>query len=196
MVEELIEKGNRLRENMIQSTSQKITPVKKSNHQTKPTLVNSKANTNAIGNRSLDMLADFIDPSIDNANIYEFLGLKSSMNVHDSHGSFLTDLDGLENEDSLIDDLLYGRTDHSHQTTSTTSTNKKKRSQNRSTSGRSPSPSLSHTSRSSTRRRSLTRRRSSARSSDHDSASRVSGYSDVDDNGKISLCTKNSFSFL
>lgn len=194
MVEELIEKANRLRENMIKSTSQKVTPVKKSDHQTKPTLVNSKANINASGDRSLDMLADVIDPTIDNANIYDFLGLKSSMNVRDSFGSLITDLDGLENEDSLIEDLLYGRTDHNRQSTSTASTTKKKRPQNRSVSGRSPSPSLSHTSRSSTRRRSLSRRRSSVRSSDNDSASRVSGYSDVDDHGKISICMKNLLS--
>ena len=185
MVEELIEKANRLRENMIKSSSQKITPVKKSNHQT-----NSKTDASASGNRSLDMLADVIDSSIDPENIYELLALKSSVNVHDSHGSFLTDLDGLENEDSLIDDLLYGGIDHHHQITNANSTKKKKRSHSRPSSGRSPSPSLSHTSRSSTRRRSAARRRSSVRSSDNDSTSRVSGYSDVDDsgNGKISVC--------
>lgn len=185
MVEELIEKANRLRENMIKSSSQKITPVKNANHQTKPILINSKTNASVPGNRSLDLLADVIDPSIDYENMYELLALKSSINVYDSYGSFLTDLDGLENEDSLIDDLLYDGTDHNHQTTST----KKKRFHNRPSSGRSLSPSLSHNSRSSNRSRSATRRRSSVRSSDNESASRVSGYSDVDDSGN----GKNSF---
>ena len=184
---------------MIKSSLQKTTPVKTNHPRTKSALITSKNNPSTHANKSLDLLVDGIDPLIDHENVYDLLGLKSTANLNDSNASFLTDLDGLENEQSLIDDLLYGGTDHHHhdqkRNSTSTSTKNKKHSHAKPPIGRSRSPSLTRASGSSTRPRSRARSRSFTRSSDSDTASRISGdmhYSDVDDsgNGKVYFWTK------
>src|SRR5271154_4400583 len=98
VVEELIEKANRLRENMIKSSLQKTTPVKKNNHRHK-SAVNSNKNTTKHENKSQDILVDGIDSLVDHENIYDLLGRKSSLKSSTSfNGPIITDLDGLENE--------------------------------------------------------------------------------------------------
>jgi hypothetical protein len=186
VVEELIEKANRLRQNMIKSSLQKTTPVKKNNHRNKSALISSK-NTTKHENKSLDILIDGIDSLVNHENI------KSSASFN---GSIITDLDGLENEQSLLDDLLYGGTDHVHQdkkqNTNSTRANKKNHAYGKPPTGRSRSPSLTRVSGSSTRPRSAGRSQSLTRNSDSDIASHNSfdaHNSDVDDsgNGKVSF---------
>ena len=192
VVEELIEKANTLRERMIKSSAQKITPVKKANPRHKSALINSK-NTGKNDNKSLDLLIDGCDSLDNHEHIYELFdrkpSLKSSASFNDP---IITDLDGLEDEQSLLDDLLYGGTDHAdddrkHKTNSARS-NKRRNSYGKPPTGRSRSPSL-------TRARSAGRNRSLTRSIDSDTASRIScdtHNSEVDDsgNGKISFRQK------
>jgi hypothetical protein len=194
VVEELIERANRLRENMIKSSSQKTPTIKKKNHLNKPVLSNSNNNANIHTNQSLEMLVDGIDPLVDNENIYDLFGIKSSLkstvNLNDS---ILTNLDGLENEQSLLDDLLYGgNTESDHirnnkkHNTSSSSTNNKNYSHGKPPTGRSRSPSMTRLSGSSNRPRSAVRSQSLTRSNDSDTASRISSdlhNSDVDDSG-------------
>jgi hypothetical protein len=196
VVEELIERGNRLRENMIKSSLQKTTTVKKNKHPVQPALLNSSNNAKIHGNKSREMLVDYINPLVDDENIYGMLGIKSSLkstvNLNDSNNSILTDLDGLENEQSLLDDLLYGGStgdDHRKHNTSSISTSNKKHSRSKPSTGRSRSPSMTRVGGSSNRPRSAARSRSLTRSSDSDAASCISfemPNSDVDDskNGK------------
>jgi hypothetical protein len=196
VVEELIERANRLRENMMKSSLQKTTSIKKNKHPIQPPLLNNNNNAEIHGNKSLEILIDDIDPSIDNEHILDMLRLKSSLkstvNLNDSYNSILTDLDGLENEQSLLDDLLYGGStgdDHKNHNTSSISTNNRKRSRSKPPTGRSRSPSLTRVGGLSHRPRSSARSRSLTRSSDSDTASRISfemPNSDIDDsrNGK------------
>jgi hypothetical protein len=197
VVEELIERANRLREDMIKSSLQKKTTIKKNKHLNESALLNSNNNANIHENKSLEILVDDIDPSIDNGNICDLLGIKSSLkstaNLNDSNGSILTDLDGLENEQSLLDDLLYGGNagnDHIHNNkkhnTSSSSINNRNYSHGKPPTGRSRSPSMTRVNGSSNRPRSAARSRSLTRSSDSDTASRISfdmHTSDVDDSG-------------
>jgi hypothetical protein len=191
VVEELIERGNRLRENMIKSSLQKKTTIKKNNHLNESALLNSNNNANLHTNKSVEMLTDDIDSFVDNENICDLLGIKSSLkstaNLNDSNVSMLTDLDGLENEQSLLDDLLYGGSVqiHTNKKHNTSSTNKN-HSYGKPPTARSRSPSMTRISGSSNRPRSAGRNRSLTRSSDSDTASRVSfdmHNSDVDDTG-------------
>lgn len=188
VVEELIERANRLRENMIKSSVPKTTTIKKKKHINEPVSFNNNNNANIHTNKSLDMLVNAIDPLTDNENIYDILGIKSTGNLLNSNDSFLTDLDGLENEQSLLDDLLYGenagddpiRNNKKHNTSSSTINSKH----------HSRSSSVTRLSRSSNRPRSATRYRSLTRSNDSDTASRISYNtynSEVDDteNGRI-----------
>jgi hypothetical protein len=195
VVEELIERANRLRENMIKSSLPKPTTIKKPNHRNKSTLLNSNNKTNTHGNKSREMLVDDIDPLIDNGNICDLLGIKSSLkSTSNLNNSILTDLDGLENEESLLDDILYGgsveidhhiRNNKKHNTSSS-STSIKKYSHGKPLKGRSRSPSMTRISGSLNRPRSAARNRSLTRSNDSDTASRISfniHNSDVDDSG-------------
>ena len=122
------------------------------------------------------------------------LGIKASMksvgNLNDSNESILTDLDGLENEQSLLDELLYGGGDGAgdegppHPKSSTSST-RSRLPRGKPPTGRSPSPTMARVGSASNRSRS-TRSRSLAQSSDSDTASRVSfdlPSSDLDDSG-------------
>ncbi|CAF1190222.1 unnamed protein product [Rotaria sordida] len=199
VIEELIERANRLRENMSKPSLQKTTTIKKNNHSIEPTLFNNNNNNNAEihGHKSFEMLIDDIDPSIiDDENIYDMIGIKSTVNLNDSNHSILTDLDGLENEQSLLDDLLYGgSTENNHNNknktynTNSTNLNNKNRPHGKPPTGRSRSPSLSRVSGLSNRSRSTARSRSLTRSNDSDIASHVSfdmSNSDVDDSGNES----------
>ena len=135
------------------------------------------------------MLGDDIDPLLDNENVCDILGIKTG-DLNQSDDSILTDLDGLENEQSLLDDLLYGSdgggggaasNQHKHTTTST----RTRHPRGKPPTGRSPSPSLARVGGLSNRSRSA-RSRSLAQSSDSDTASRVSfdmPSSDLDDSG-------------
>lgn len=206
VVEELIERANRLRENMMKSSSLKTTTTattKRKKDINQPVSSTTHNSINLHTNKSLDMLADALDPLTDNENLYDLLGMKSVTNLDDSDNSILSDLDGLENEQSLLDDLLYGgstekdriHNDKKHNTSST-STNSKRRSTSKPPTGRSRSPSMTRLSRSSNRSRSTTRNQSLTRSNDSDTASRISydtHHSEIDDsgNGKIFLISKD-----
>ena len=174
VVEALIERTNRLREEMAKSSGK--------------TLTNSSLNQN---NNNSELFSKSLD--LDNETMADLV-LKTSNNFNESNDSILTDLDGLENEQSLLDDLLYGgRVELNHPATTTTSSTTKLRPTRRSSNGkpptgRSPSPSLARVSSgASTRARSSrSRSRSLAQSSDSDTASRVSfdmPSSDLDDSG-------------
>ena len=198
MVEALIERANRLREDMIKSSLQKTTTTEKDIHPIDSSIYNSNNNnaeilTSQHGNKSMDILMDDIDPLLDNDNVCDILGIKSSLkltgDLNNSNESILTDLDGLENEQSLLDDLLYGsegagRTHNSNHKTTTTST-KKSHPRGKPPTGRSRSPSMTRVGGLLNRSRSA-RSRSLAQSSDSDTASRVSfdmPSSDLDDSG-------------
>jgi hypothetical protein len=189
---------------MIKSSLQKPTTTGKETHPIDSSLLNSNNNNNSEilstqhRKKSLDMLDDDIDPLLNNENICDMLGIKASFksteDLNNSNDSILTDLDGLENEQSLLDDLLYGgdgtssATNNNHKNIILRST-RKHHPRGKPPTGRSPSPNMSRVgglvngSRSS-------RSRSLAQSSDSDTASRVSfdmPSSDLDDsgNGKI-----------
>ncbi|CAF0800277.1 unnamed protein product [Rotaria sp. Silwood1] len=203
VIEELIERANRLREDMSKSSLQKTTTIRQHNHSIESTLFNNTTTNNNNNaeihdSKSLEMLIDYdIDPSIvDDENIYDMIGIKSTVNLNDSNHSILTDLDGLENEQSLLDDLLYGgSTENNHNNknrthhTSSTGINNKYHSHGKPPTGRSRSPSLTRVSGLSNRSRSTPRSRSLTRSNDSDIASCVSydmPNSDVDDSGNES----------
>jgi hypothetical protein len=170
---------------MSKSSLQKTTTIRKKNDSIQPALFNSKN----YGNKSLDIPIDDVDTLVNNKNICDMLGIKSSLktsaNLNDSNNSILTDLDGLENEQSLLDDLLYGGDDISNNkkhNTSSISTNNKTHSNGKQPRGRSRSPSITGVNGLSNRARSAAR----TRSIDSDTASRVSfdmPNSDVDDTG-------------
>jgi hypothetical protein len=187
---------------MIKSSLQRTTTTSatgKESHPIDSSLINNKNNNNAeihttqYGNKSLDILdnGDDIDPLLDHENVYDMLGIKSSLkssgDLNNSDDSILTDLDGLENEQSLLDDLLYGgegtgggATSNSHKNITT-----KHHPRGKPPTGRSPSPNLTRVGGLLNRSRS-TRSRSLAQSSDSDTASRVSfdmPSSDLDDSG-------------
>ena len=197
VVEALIERANRLREDMIKSTH-KTSSVKEPYLSEPPALLNQNNNNSEIVSRkhrakSVDLMPDDFDPSLDNDNICDILGIKASMkssaNLNESNESILTDLDGLENEQSLLDDLLYGRrvedsTSDAHVKSSHHSPSRRP-PRGKPPTGRSPSPSLARVGGIQNRSRS-TRSRSLAQSSDSDTASRVSfdmPSSDVEDSG-------------
>lgn len=194
VVEALIERANRLREDMIKSSLQRPTG------QDDSLLLNQNNNNSEIltshhGIKSLDIHDDDIDPLLDNDNICDMLGIKGSLkstgDLNNSNDSILTDLDGLENEQSLLDDLLYGEDratttsiNNDNHTNISIST-KKRHPRGKPPTGRSPSPSLARVGGSVNRSRSA-RSRSLAQSSDSDTASRVSfdmPSSDLDDSG-------------
>ena len=195
VVEELIEKATHLRKNMIKSSSQKPNTIKKKSHLNESTaLNNNNNNTSKIDtNKSSDMLINDTDHSVDNENIYDLLELKSTSNLNNSNDSIITDLDGLENEQSLLDELLYGENtgnDRIHNNKKherrSSSTNNKDSSHGKPPIGRSRSPSMTRVSRSSTRSRSRAKSQSLTRSINSDTASRISldiQNSDVDDSG-------------
>ena len=195
VVEALIERANRLREDMIKSSLQKPTTIGNDTHPVDSVLLNNNNNnsemlTSQYGNKSLDILNDDIDPSLDNENVYDILGIKPSArsigDLNNSNDSILTDLDGLENEQSLLDDLLYGvegtrSTANDRQETKTN----KRHPRGKPPTGRSPSPSLTRIGGLTGRSR-TPRSRSLAHSSDSDTASRVSfdmPSSDLDESG-------------
>ena len=198
MVEALIERASRLREDMIKSSAQKIATT--ADLRPLESALYNQNNNNASGltthhrRTPVDPLVDDIDPSLDNDNICDMLGIKASLksagNLNDSNESILTDLDGLENEQSLLDELLYGGgaggndSTHQHPKSSTSST-RSRPPRGKPPTGRSPSPTMARVGSSSNRSRSA-RSRSLAQSSDSDTASRVSfdmPSSDLDDSG-------------
>ncbi|CAF1106445.1 unnamed protein product [Rotaria sp. Silwood1] len=201
VVEALIERANRLREDMIKSSLQKPTTIDNESHPINSALlVTNNNNANILNtqheNQSIDMLGDDIDPLLDNENICDMLGIKTTGDLNNSNDSILTDLDGLENEQSLLEDLLYGdegkrnnnnNNDNNNQKTITYSTHKR-HPRGKPPTGRSPSPNMTRVGGLSNRSRS-TRSRSLAQSSDSDTASRVSfdmPSSDLDDSGNES----------
>jgi hypothetical protein len=201
VVEALIERASRLREDMKKSTQKTI--LNDNRHMPCVTLNQNNNNADVLSrHKSIDMLlADGIDPSLNNENMCDILGIQSSLrltgNVHDSNESILTDLDGLENEQSLLDDLLYGRhvelSHDQHQPKTSPHSIHTRAPRGKPPSGRSRSPSLTRVGRTSHRSRSRSSR-SVAHSSDSDTASRVSfdmPGSDLDDsgNGKYIECT-------
>jgi hypothetical protein len=184
---------------MIKSSLQKPTTIGSDNHPTDSILLNNKNNNNSeilttqYGNRSLDILPDDIDPLLDNENVCDMLGIKTSLklteDLNNSNDSILTDLEGLENEQSLLDDLLYGGDPTRSGGDAPTSNHKikttKRHPRGKPPTGRSPSPSMARAGGLTNRSRS-SRSRSLAHSSDSDTASRVSfdmPSSDLDDSG-------------
>jgi hypothetical protein len=178
---------------MIKSSLQKPTTIGNDNHPIDSVLLNNNNNnseifTNQYGNKSLDILPDDIDPLLDTENVCDMLGIKSTGDMNNSIDSILSDLEGLENEQSLLDDLLYGGdvtrsgdASNSNQKIKTT----KRHPRGKPPTGRSPSPSIARVGGLINRSRS-SRSRSLAHSSDSDTASRVSfdmPSSDLDDSG-------------
>ena len=106
-----------------------------------------------------------------------------------SNDSILSDIDALENEQSLLDDLLFGGQDNANSSmNSSKNHSKKSHPRGKPPTGRSPSPSLARVGHVSARSRSA-RSRSLAQSSDSDTASRVSfdlPSSDLDDSANES----------
>ncbi|CAF0935186.1 unnamed protein product [Adineta steineri] len=189
VVEELIVRANRLRENMIKSSLPKTTTNKKNHHLSESKLLN---NSKIYGNKSFEMPVDDIDAFIDNANICDIPDLKSSLkSTINFNSSIITDLDGLENDQSLLDDLLYGGGyDHENSikkhNTSSTSINDKTYTHRKLSTNHSRSPSMTRVSGPSNRLRSVTRSRSLTRSNNSDTESRVSldrPNTDIDDSG-------------
>lgn len=204
VIEELISRANRLRENVIKASSapsHTVTTNRKNKHSMDTKMLMNTHDTDIHGNNSCEILIDDIDPTIDSETMYHMIGLKSSLkstiNVADSCHSILSDLDGLENEQSLLDDILYGgstETDQNnknktHNISSISSISHYRQPHSKPPTGRSRSPSLTRVNGS--RNRSSSRRRSQSltRSIDSDVASRISmdlPNSDTDDseNGK------------
>ncbi|CAF2632795.1 unnamed protein product [Rotaria sp. Silwood2] len=203
VVEALIERANRLREDMIKSSLPKPTIIDKESHSINSALLITNNNNASIlstqnENQSIDMLGDNIDPLLDNENICDMLGIKTTGDLNNSNDSILTDLDGLENEQSLLDDLLYGdkekcdtnnnNNNNNINQKATTYSIRKHHLRGKPPTGRSPSPNMTRVGGLSNRSRS-TRSRSLAQSSDSDTASRVSfdmPSSDLDDSGNES----------
>ncbi|CAM4925264.1 unnamed protein product [Rotaria socialis] len=210
LVEALIERANHLRDDMMRSSLQKTTmndqeihPMNRSSFNNN----NSEIPSTRYDNKPIDMLDDNVDLLLDNEHICDMLGIKPSVNsmgdLNNSNDSILTDLDGLEHEQSLLDELLYGddgKRDTATTTTTTTTTNNNNNHKRRTKpnnklhpygkppTGRSPSPNTPRVSGLLNRSRS-TRSRSLAQSSDSDTASRVSfdlPSSDLDDSGNES----------
>ena len=194
----LIERANRLRENMIKSSLQKPTTIRNETYPLDSILFNTNNNNAEIlnaqqDNKSINARNDNIDALLDHENMSEMLGIKTSLKspieFNNSNDSILTDLDGLENEQSLLDDLLYGTEDKSDTNNGNanihTSLINKRYLRGKPPTGRSPSPNTMRVGGLSNRFRS-TRSRSVAQSSDSDTASRVSfdmPGSDFDDSG-------------
>ena len=195
VVEALIERANRLREDMIKSSSQKPTTIGNDTYPIGSVLLNNN-NSNHLSthyeNESLNIPNDDIDPLLDNENVYDMLGIKPSLkatgDLNNSTDSILTDLEGFEHEQSLLDELLYGAeaaadtNTNNHRNRTTTA---KYPPRGKPPTGRSPSPSLARVGGLVNRSRS-SRSRSLAHSSDSDTASRVSfdmPSSDLDDSG-------------
>ncbi|CAF3248775.1 unnamed protein product [Rotaria socialis] len=200
VIEELIERANRLRENVAKSSLQQPTAIRKNNHSMEPTF-SSTHKTETYGNKSCELLIDDIDSAIDSETMYDMIGVKSSLkstaNLNDSYHSLFSDLDGLENEQSLLDDLLYGGitgSDHNNNKTKThntslNSTNRNHHSYSKPSTGRSRSPSLTRVNGITNRSRSSARSQSLTRSCDSDVGSRVSfdvHHSEIDDSGNES----------
>ena len=184
---------------MIKSSLQKPTTVGNDYHPIDTVLLNNKNNNNSeilttqYGNKSLDMLPDDIDPLLDNENVCDMLGIRASTistrDLNNSNDSILTDLEGLENEQSLLDDLLYGadaaRSNDAHPNDHLKVQTAKRHPRGKPPTGRSRSPSVGRIGGFTNRSRS-SRSRSLAHSSDSDTASRVSfdmPSSDLDDSG-------------
>ncbi|CAF3575312.1 unnamed protein product [Rotaria sordida] len=200
VVEALIERANRLREDMIKSSLQKPTTTDKESHSITSALLDTTNNNADIlsaqhENQTIDMLGDNIDSLFDNENICDMIGIKTTEDLNNSNDSILTDLDGLENEQSLLDDLLYGNggkqdTNNNNNKKTITYSIRKHHPRGKPPTGRSPSPNMTRVGGLSSRSRSTrSRSRSLAQSSDSDTASRVSfdmPSSDLDDSGNES----------
>ncbi|CAF1141894.1 unnamed protein product [Adineta ricciae] len=163
VVEALIERANRLREDMIRSSSEK----------------NLNNNNSEILTTHEQLESHCNDPE----NVCDILGIGTSLklpgDLNNSNDSILTDFDGLENEQSLLEDLLYGAGSGDGASNLITS---KQPPRGKPPSGRSRSPSVTRAGR-------LSHRSRSARSTDSDTASRVSfdmPSSDLDDSGNES----------
>ncbi|UJR25905.1 hypothetical protein I4U23_007253 [Adineta vaga] len=192
VVEELIDRANRLRDNMIKSSTLKTTTSKKTNSSGKIDPLNIKNKVDNYGHKSLEIPIDDIDILVDNEDICDMLGIKASLKSSANfNNSILTDLDGLENEDSLLDDLLYGgvnvhQNDKKKHSTSSPHRSHKTRVHSKPLIGRSRTSSMIRNSDSFDRPRSAGRSRSMMRSNDSDTASRFSfdmRYSDFEDSG-------------
>ena len=176
---------------MIKSTSQKPIITEKESSSIHNKNNNAEILPTYHENKSLNILDDDIDPLFENETVYDILGIKPSLksteDLNNSNESILTDLDGLENDQSLLDDLLYGidRTDDTTNNKQKSNSIRKHYPRGKPPTGRSPSPNLSRVGGLNNRSRS-TRSRSLAQSSDSDTASRVSfdmPSSDLDDSG-------------
>ena len=159
-MEALIERANRLREDMIRSSSEK--------------------NLNNNNSEILSTHEQLEPHHIDSENVCDISGIGTSLklpgDLNNSNDSILTDFGGLENEQSLLEDLLYGAGSGDGATNLITS---KQPPRGKPPSGRSRSPSVTRAGR-------LSHRSRSARSTDSDTASRVSfdmPSSDLDDSG-------------
>lgn len=195
VVEVLIERANRLREEMIKST--KDSSGKDSYPPPDPSMLNQNNNNVELLLRETRRKSlDFLDEEFDKTVEKQIFGLQNSTqplaNLNDSNESILSDLEGLENEQSLLDDLLYGRRiedsvdDNRRKSNVNTSINRP--AHGKPPTGRSRSPSLSRVG--STNRPRSTRNRSLGQSTDSDTASRVSfdmPNSDLDESGNGEL---------
>lgn len=200
LVEALIERANRLREDMMRSSLQRPTIMDEESHPMNTSLLNQNNNNDDI----LNIPYDNIDQLLNNENMCDMLGIKPSRvsldNLNKSNDSIVTDLDGLENEQSLLDELLYGNdgkrdpTKPNDNQKSQTKSRLKRHPHGKPPSGRSPSPNITRVGGLVTRSRS-TRSRSLGHSSDSDTASRVSfdmPSSDLDDSGNGKILFFNS----
>lgn len=171
---------------MIKSSLQKPTTIENDTRPLDSILLN-KNNSN----QSLELINDDIDPLVDTENVCDMLGIKPSLkttgDLSNSIDSIITDLEGLENEQSLLDELLYGVESTAGATIGNhrPKTTNKHHPRGKPPTGRSPSPSMARAGGLVNRSRS-SRSRSLAQSSDSDTASRVSfdmPSSDLDDSG-------------
>lgn len=191
MVEELIDRANRLRENMIKSSLLKTSPAKRSNPSNHPTSAPMKRDSRQRARKSLEVPIDDVDVLVDNEDLCDMLGIRASFKSSGNfNNSLLTDLDGLENEDSLLDELLYGGVGIHPDTEKKAKgvTERRVRGSSRPTSARSRSSSRTRAGRrvDRSRSRSAGRSQSLTRSNDSDRHSRLSlsvPHSDIDDSG-------------
>ncbi|CAF0929940.1 unnamed protein product, partial [Didymodactylos carnosus] len=201
VVEALIERAQRLREDMIKSSLNKDKDVNLNT-----SIIDIPVEKNGMGlnnNALLDAKSLAVSLSSDNnqTTAYDLLGIK---NTNESEESILSDLDGLEYEQSLLDDLLYGTNGKGDSNLMSMSFNNDQQQHQRRHSSKSdteiingrpptgrrlqsPNPNGGRISRAlNSRSPSRSRSRSLARSTDSDSASRVSfdmPNSDVESSG-------------
>ncbi|CAF0752136.1 unnamed protein product [Didymodactylos carnosus] len=206
VVEALIERAKRLREDIVKSSLNKDKDVSTDTNVIDISSEKTRTNNALLTANSLAMLSSHDD---NQRTAYDLLGIKTvAKTTHESTESILSDLDGLEYEQGLLDDLLYGtnvKTDsdlmslsfnnehQQHQLTRSSKTNMKI-IHGRPPTGRqarSPNPNGARISRGlNSCSPSGSRSRSVARSTDSDSASKVSfdmPNSDVESSGNESL---------